>query len=100
LIGSAHRDDQGAVVAAVAPFAIASDHPLAGISGATNAISFKTRLLGNVTVAGPGAGRVETAYALLSDIIAINQAEARPMASRASSPRYSKTDERLAMPIL
>jgi homoserine dehydrogenase len=29
-------------------------------------------LLGAVTVSGPGAGRVETAYALLADIIAID----------------------------
>jgi len=26
-----------------------------------------------VTVSGPGAGRIETAYAILSDIIAIHQ---------------------------
>jgi homoserine dehydrogenase len=101
LIGSAHRDEQGAIVASVAPFAIASDHPLAGIGGATNAISFKTRLLGNVTVAGPGAGRVETAYALLSDIIAIHQTEATPMVGRTSNRQHhGDADERLALPIL
>jgi homoserine dehydrogenase len=49
------------------------EHSLAGISGATNAVSFETDLLGPVTVSGPGAGRIETAYALLSDIIAIHQ---------------------------
>jgi homoserine dehydrogenase len=48
-----------------------SRHPFANIGGATNAISFKTELLGDVSVAGPGAGRLETAFALLSDIIAI-----------------------------
>ncbi|WP_441437207.1 hypothetical protein [Arthrobacter sp. M-10] len=37
-------------------------------------MSFDTDLLGAVTVSGPGAGRVETAYALLSDIIAIHAA--------------------------
>lgn len=74
LIGSALRDDQGAVMATVAPCAISLDATLAGVSGATNAISFKTKLLGDVTVSGPGAGRVETAYALLADIIAIHQA--------------------------
>jgi homoserine dehydrogenase len=47
---------------------------LAGISGATNAVSFDTDLLGAVTVSGPGAGRMETAYALLSDIIAMHAA--------------------------
>ncbi|MEH0524760.1 hypothetical protein QBA38_38275 [Streptomyces stelliscabiei] len=32
--------------------------------------------LGTVTVSGPGAGRIETAYALLSDITAIHQRHA------------------------
>ncbi|WAJ35218.1 hypothetical protein OUO20_02340 [Arthrobacter sp. FX8] len=49
-------------------------HDLAGVSGANNAVSFNTDLLGPVTVSGPGAGRVETAYALLSDIIAMHAA--------------------------
>jgi len=49
-------------------------HGLAGVSGANNAVSFNTDLLGPVTVSGPGAGRVETAYALLSDIIAMHAA--------------------------
>ncbi|MGB8976021.1 MAG: homoserine dehydrogenase, partial [Pseudomonas capeferrum] len=48
------------------------EHPLAGISGAINAVSFDTGLLGAVTVSGPGAGRIETAYALLSDVIALH----------------------------
>lgn len=72
LIGTASRDESGAVTASVQPLALESDHPLAGISGATNAVSFTTDLLGTVTISGPGAGRVETAYALLSDIIAIH----------------------------
>ena len=54
------------------PVALPSTHPLAGISGPMNAVSFDTDLLGTVTVSGPGAGRMETAYALLSDIIAID----------------------------
>lgn len=73
LIGSASRAEDGRIVAEVAPQRISIDHPLAAVGGATNAVSFKTDLLGAVTVTGPGAGRVETAYALLSDIIAIHQ---------------------------
>jgi len=72
LIGSARRLPDGTVTGRVAPAAVAADHPLQGISGATNAVKFETELLGDVTVSGPGAGRVETAYALLSDIIAID----------------------------
>lgn len=72
LIGEARRNEEGRVVATVQPVALPGDHPLAGISGATNAVSFDTDLLGPVTVSGPGAGRVETAYALVSDIIAVD----------------------------
>ncbi|MDV8149049.1 homoserine dehydrogenase [Arthrobacter sp. B10-11] len=76
LIGSARRTPDGGIAASVAPRALDVEHSLAGISGATNAVSFDTDLLGPVTVSGPGAGRIETAYALLSDIIAIHQAAA------------------------
>ena len=73
LIGEARRDSDGHITATVRPITLAADHPLAGISGATNAVSFTTDLLGAFTVSGPGAGRVETAYALISDIIAVDQ---------------------------
>lgn len=72
LVGAARRNLDGSVTAGVSPVALPLDHGLAGISGATNAVSFDTDLLGAVTVSGPGAGRVETAYALLSDIIAMH----------------------------
>ncbi|KQZ23589.1 MULTISPECIES: homoserine dehydrogenase [Microbacterium] len=76
LLGTISRDESGAVTASVEPLSLAADHPLAGISGATNAIAFTTDLLGTVTMSGPGAGRLETAYALLSDIIAIDAQQA------------------------
>ena len=72
LIGQAVRQEDGTVSASVSPVALQAGHPLAGTSGATNAVSFDTDLLGPVTVSGPGAGRIETAYALVSDIIAID----------------------------
>lgn len=77
LVGSARRNPDGTVSASVAPVALPLDHGLAGVSGAQNAVSFNTDLLGPVTVSGPGAGRVETAYALLSDIIAMHAARNR-----------------------
>ncbi|MDR2929499.1 MAG: homoserine dehydrogenase [Propionibacteriaceae bacterium] len=77
LIGTARRDTDGVVTASVGPRLLDDDHPLSGIRAATNAVTFHTRYLGDVTIAGPGAGRVETAYALLSDLIAIDAAERR-----------------------
>lgn len=73
LIGSAARLENGSIEASVVPRRLPLEHPLAGVSGAINAVSFTTEMLGSVTVTGPGAGRVETAYALLSDIIAIHR---------------------------
>ena len=72
LIGQAARAADGTVTASVAPRMLDAAHPLAGITGATNAVMFDTDYLGRVTLSGPGAGRIETAYALLSDIIAID----------------------------
>ncbi|MFV3307942.1 homoserine dehydrogenase [Pseudomonas sp. NY15181] len=72
LIGSARREADGAVSASVEARLLPAWHPLAGISGATNAVAFDTELLGAVTVSGPGAGRIETAFALLSDIVALH----------------------------
>ena len=79
LIGEASRDENGIVVATVAPKVLQRSDPLAAVAGATNAITFETKMLGPVSVIGAGAGRIETAYALLSDIVAIHRAN-RPVA--------------------
>ncbi len=49
--------------------------PLANVGGATNAVTFNTDLLGTVTLIGPGAGRLETGFALLADILAIYRSQ-------------------------
>jgi homoserine dehydrogenase len=73
LIGSAQKGADGSIVASVSPQLLPIEDALAGVRGATNAVSFNTDLLGPVTVVGAGAGRFETAFALLSDIIAIHK---------------------------
>jgi homoserine dehydrogenase len=57
--------------ASVQPMRLSINDPLAGVSGATNAITFMTDLLGNVTLIGPGAGRKETAFGVLADLLDI-----------------------------
>lgn len=72
LIGMVERTAEGHV-ARVEPTRLPLSHPLASVSGATNAITYSTDLLGDVTLVGPGAGRVETGYALLGDMLGIHR---------------------------
>ena len=70
LIGSLEK--QGEILnASVKPVRLPLSHPLASVSGATNAITYTTDLLGDVTLIGPGAGRAETGYALICDLLSI-----------------------------
>jgi homoserine dehydrogenase len=73
LIGMVQRTS-GTIRASVQPLRLPLAHPLAAVSGATNAITYTTDLLGDVTLVGPGAGRIETGYALVSDLLAIHRA--------------------------
>ena len=68
LIGRVWRDGV-AVRASVGPQLVDNSHPLAGVGGATNAMTITTDTLGDVTIVGPGAGRRETGFALLIDLI-------------------------------
>jgi homoserine dehydrogenase len=61
------------ITASVRPTRLPTVHPLASVGGATNAITFSTDLLGDVTLVGPGAGRIETGYAILGDLLAIHR---------------------------
>lgn len=62
----------GQVQASVTAQALPLSDPLASVSGATNAITFHTDLLGPVTIVGAGAGQKETAFAVLSDLLDIH----------------------------
>ena len=71
LIGAV-ENVEGQIKASVQPTALPVEHPLANVGGATNAITYTTRLLGDVTLIGAGAGRLETGYALINDLLAIH----------------------------
>lgn len=55
----------------VRPMRVPLGDTLAAVSGATNAVTYKTDLLGDVTLVGAGAGRKQTGFALLSDLLDI-----------------------------
>ncbi len=61
------------ISASVKPEMIALNHPLASINGATNAISYHCDLLGPVTLIGAGAGKSETGFSILIDLINIHR---------------------------
>ncbi len=72
LIGSVENNN-GEVKGSVSPEMIDMSHPLAGVMGATNALTFTTDLLGDVTIVGPGAGKIETGFSILTDLLRINR---------------------------
>lgn len=64
LVGYADKDS-----AYVKPMKLDRSDILAHVTGVTNAIQFETDTLGTITVTGPGAGRIETAQAALTDLV-------------------------------
>jgi homoserine dehydrogenase len=73
LIAGAEIKEDGSIEAYVKPEKIPLEHPLANIMGPTNALTYTTKYLGDVTIVGPGAGRAPTGFAILTDILDINR---------------------------
>ena len=72
LIGKAMVKEDGSFSAQVAPEQLPLDDPLAGVMEATNALTYYTDELGPVSIVGPGAGKRETGFSLLIDLLNIN----------------------------
>ena len=72
LIGRVVREGKG-VKASVGPEMVDMTDPLASVGGATNALTFVTDLLGEVTIVGAGAGKIETGFSLLVDMLQIDR---------------------------
>ena len=86
LIGRVAREG-GVVRASVRPEKLDIADPLAGVGGATNALTFSTDLIRNVTIIGPGAGKIETGYSILVDLLAIHRDEAGRKAAAKPAPK-------------
>ena len=70
LLGVAKLID-GRVNVRVYPCFIPNDHPLAGVSGAYNAVFLESDSFDEIMLFGPGAGGTPTASAVIGDIISI-----------------------------
>jgi homoserine dehydrogenase len=55
----------------VYPALLKQDHPLASVSGAYNAVFLKGTAIDEIMLSGPGAGGMETASAVVSDVVSI-----------------------------
>ncbi|HEX37703.1 MAG TPA: homoserine dehydrogenase [Candidatus Cloacimonetes bacterium] len=70
LIGSTRREGDS-IIASVKPVKLPMTDPLTGVNGANNALTFTTDLLGDVTIQGAGAGKIETGFSIFVDILNI-----------------------------
>ena len=71
LIGSVCKDNKGKVYGSVSPKCISTNDSLYNILDATNALKITSNILGDTTIVGAGAGKIETGFALFNDIISI-----------------------------
>jgi homoserine dehydrogenase len=70
LVGAATLVD-GQVDVRVRPALVDRRHPLAAIEGAFNAVSLQGDAIREITLEGPGAGGIETASAVVADLVTI-----------------------------
>ena len=64
------------------PLLLEHQHPLAGVCGVMNAILVRGNTLGEVMLYGSGAGKLPTASAVVSDILACLQNRGRHITAR------------------
>ena len=70
LLGVAERRD-GGISVRVFPCFLYPRHPLAPIEGPFNAVMVEAPTITEITMSGPGAGGIETASAVLGDVVSI-----------------------------
>jgi homoserine dehydrogenase len=70
LLGVAERRD-GGVSVRVFPCFIYEGHPLASVVGPFNAVTLESPAITEITLSGPGAGGLQTASAVLGDVVSV-----------------------------
>ena len=85
LLGVAERRE-GGVSVRVFPCFLYAGHPLAPVQGPFNAVMVEAPEITEVTMSGPGAGGVQTASAVLGDVVSVLNGEAPVHETRAELP--------------
>jgi len=85
LLGVAERRGESISVR-VFPCFLYSGHPLAPIEGAFNAVMIQAPAINEVTLSGPGAGGLQTASAVLGDVVSILAGDAPVHETRTELP--------------
>jgi homoserine dehydrogenase len=85
LLGAAERRD-GGISVRVFPCFLYRGHPLAPIEGPFNAVMVEAPAITEVTMSGPGAGGLQTASAVLGDVVSILAGEAPVHETREELP--------------
>jgi homoserine dehydrogenase len=88
LLGVAERRE-GGISVRVFPCFLYGGHPLAPVAGPFNAVMVEADEITEVTMSGPGAGGVQTASAVLSDVVSILSGDAPVHETREELPIVS-----------
>jgi homoserine dehydrogenase len=88
LLGVAERRE-GGISVRVFPCFLYQGHPLSPVEGPFNAVMVEAPAITEVTMSGPGAGGVQTASAVLGDVVSILAGEAPVHEPRESLPIVS-----------
>src|SRR5688572_16581125 len=88
LLGVAERRD-GGISVRVFPCFLYAGHPLAPVSGPFNAVMVESPAITEVTMSGPGAGGIQTASAVIGDVVSILSGEAPVHEVRTDLPLVS-----------
>jgi homoserine dehydrogenase len=79
LVGTAERRAGGLSVR-VHPAFLYAGHPLASVGGPFNAVTVESEAITEITMSGPGAGGLQTASAVLGDVVSVLRRPASPSA--------------------
>jgi homoserine dehydrogenase len=85
LLGVAERREEGVSVR-VFPCFLYAGHPLAPVQGPFNAVMVEAPEITEVTMSGPGAGGVQTASAVLGDVVSVLNGDAPVHETREELP--------------